>query len=314
MTTFDLQQRLARLRELPEPRADVLVDGQMPDLYARKVYAIMGATVTDRGPHISETAGINVAILECPPGKGVGLHNHATAEVLMPISGTWRFDWGAGSEVGVHLGPCDVFSVPVGVNRRFTNRSAQPALMFAVVQGDGVANTVKLAASVIEEGRARGLEVDDDGRLIGGGLSFPPRELHIPELEFSRPEVLARIAHFHDLDARPREDGGEELMALSSAPGSAAAVHDAVGFSLSFLRLEAGGQTAVGAADVHLLMPLDGQWRLEVGGQTFELRATDVFAIPAGMHGTLSALGSEAALCLSLVGDGSRVGVEANSP
>lgn len=302
--THDLQGRLARLRELPEPRADVLVDGQMPDLYARKVYALMGATVTDRGPHIRETAGINVAILECPPGKGVGLHNHATAEVLMPISGTWRFDWGAGGTDSVQLGSCDVFSVPVGVNRKFTNCSAQPALMFAVVQGDGVANTVKLADSVIAEGRARGLEVDDDGRLITGGLHFPARELPIPELEFARREVLAHVAHFSDLEAQARPGGGQEWAAI----GPEAAVRDRVGFTLSFLRLGAGEETGVGAAGVHLLMPLGGRWRLELSGETFELAATDVFAIPAGRRGTLTALTPDAAPCLSLVEEGSGAG------
>lgn len=86
--------------------------------------------------------------------------------------------------------------------------------MLEVVQGDGVANTIWLVPSVIEEGRARGLAVDDDGRLLRGGLAFPARELDIPELAFSRPEVLTHVAHFHDLMPRLRHGGGEELAAL----------------------------------------------------------------------------------------------------
>lgn len=294
----DLSRRLARLRELPEPRADVLVDGQLPDLYARKVFAILGATVTDRGPHIAEQAGFNVALLECPPGKGVGLHNHATAEVLMPLAGEWRFQWGREGEERVTLKGGDVFSVPAGVYRCFTNRSREPQLLFAVVQGDGVANAIRLSERVIAEGRARGFQVDEDGRVLGNGLSFQPRTVEIPDLHYPREEVLRHIARFEALEAREIAPGVAALPAL----GKGAKVHDDVGFGLSFLRARASSPVPVGGTEVHLLMPLSGTWALRVEGESLTLHPTDVFALKRGWQGELSC--ADEGLCLSLRGAG----------
>lgn len=306
--SLDVAARLARLRDLPEPGVDVLVDGRLPDLYARKVYAVMGATVTDRGPHIREDAGINVALLECPPGRGVALHNHATAEVLMPLFGRWRFAWGERGEEGVELSGGDVFSVPVGVYRNFTNLSDTPALLFAVVQGDGVANAVKLAGHVVAEGRARGFTVDEDGRVLGNGLDFPPRTLEIPDLVYAREEVLRHVARFESLSARTERPGVEVLPVI----GAAAPLRDRVGFELDFLRVAPGAAAAVGGERVHLLMPMvGGAWRLDLpgaGAASLELGPTDVFALPARHLGELRNAGDETALCLSLRGLGPRDG------
>lgn len=57
-------------------------------------------------------------------------------------------------------------------------------------------------------------------------------------------------------------------------------MRDRVGFSLSFLCVKGGDQTAVGAAGMHLLMPVGGRWLLNVSAQILALEPTDVFALP----------------------------------
>jgi len=99
-------------------------------------------------------------------GSGAALHTHPTEEVFVPLRGSWEVVWLEGDdERAIRLDPLDVIHVPVGVYRGFRCVTGEAdALMLAIVGGPD-AGHVGWHPSVVEQARATGLEVDDEGNL-----------------------------------------------------------------------------------------------------------------------------------------------------
>ena len=99
----------------------------MEKLTAHRVYPIMAPeTYTGRSAMAPVKAGerVVIAIAECPPGDGPGLHNHEiTTETFFCLEGTFEVTWGDEGEHKVVLEPMDLVSVPQGVMRAFRNIS-----------------------------------------------------------------------------------------------------------------------------------------------------------------------------------------------
>ena len=89
-------------------------------------------------------AGFGVSFIECEPGTGVLMHNHATVETFLAIKGRWLIEWeGKEGNRSVMLGPLDFFACPVGVQRRFQCLEAgageKTGLLLGVVEGNAPA-------------------------------------------------------------------------------------------------------------------------------------------------------------------------------
>lgn len=148
-------------------------------LAARNIYLMMAPEGTTRGlsknkPAIAGIPGLEVSIVECPPGNGAGLHiHHRTYESFVSIDGHFEIAWGADGENRVVLAPCDMVSIPPGVYRAFRNVGDKPARMLGFIQGakDAAMNDIvysKSAADLVEA--AHGAEVKGNFQRIG--ISF----------------------------------------------------------------------------------------------------------------------------------------------
>ncbi|MEK9966781.1 MAG: cupin domain-containing protein [Rhodospirillaceae bacterium] len=126
-------------------------------LTAHNVYPIMvPAAYTGRSSMAPVKAGEHtvVAIAECPPGDGPGLHNHEiTIENFFCLQGRFEVTWGDEGEHRMELGPMDFVSVPPGVSRAFRNISDELGRLFVVIETkDATSNDrVAYAPSVADE-------------------------------------------------------------------------------------------------------------------------------------------------------------------
>ncbi|NML44157.1 cupin domain-containing protein [Ramlibacter sp. G-1-2-2] len=151
-------------------------------LAAKNIYLMMAPDGTSRGlsknkPAIAGIPGVEVAIVECPPGNGAGLHiHHRTYESFVCIEGSFEIAWGPDGENKTVLAPCDMVSIPPGVYRSFRNVGDKTARMLGFVQGpkEAAMNDIvysKSAADQVEA--AHGAEVMGNFQRIG--ISFAER-------------------------------------------------------------------------------------------------------------------------------------------
>jgi uncharacterized RmlC-like cupin family protein len=131
--------------------------GIVEKLTAHNVYPIMvPETYAGRSAMAPIKVGEHVvlAIAECPPGDGPGLHNHEiTIESFLCLQGRFEVTWGDEGEHSIELGPLDFVSVPPGVSRAFRNISDETARLLAVIElADPTSNDrVAYAPSVADE-------------------------------------------------------------------------------------------------------------------------------------------------------------------
>lgn len=148
------------------------LDQRMPG-HEREIINVIGMGVTE---NIAESAlapkiatpchGFAITYVRAGDTKGAALHRHPTEEVFVPIKGTWNIYWLEGDdERSVRLEPGDVVNIPIGVFRGFRGASDEPDALLMAIFGGPDPGKVDWHPSVIEQARATGLEVDDDGNL-----------------------------------------------------------------------------------------------------------------------------------------------------
>lgn len=126
-------------------------------LTAHNVFPIMvPGAYTGRSAMAPVKAGEHVvlAIAECPPGDGPGLHNHEiTIENFLCLQGRFEVTWGDDGENRMELGLFDFVSVPPGVSRAFRNISDETGRLLAIIETqDATSNDrVAYAPSVADE-------------------------------------------------------------------------------------------------------------------------------------------------------------------
>ncbi|MBO6782008.1 MAG: cupin domain-containing protein [Alphaproteobacteria bacterium] len=110
----------------------------MEKLTAHRVYPVMvPEEYTGRSAMAPVKAGERVvlAIAECPPGDGPGLHNHEiTTESFFCLQGKFEVTWGDNGEHMTVLEPMDFVSVPQGVMRAFRNISDETGRLFVTIE------------------------------------------------------------------------------------------------------------------------------------------------------------------------------------
>jgi mannose-6-phosphate isomerase-like protein (cupin superfamily) len=125
-------------------------------------------------PAIAGLPGLEVSIVECPPGNGAGLHvHHRTHESFVVIDGRFEVSWGPDGENKIILSPCDMVSIPPGLYRSFRNIDDKPARMLGFIQGPKEAamnDIVYSRASAQQVEAAYGPQVMENFQRIG--ISF----------------------------------------------------------------------------------------------------------------------------------------------
>src|SRR3989442_70688 len=87
--------RVARFKGLT-PTKRGFVDTAIPG-YERLIYNVIGRGVTEDptlDPAITDARDFNLTLVKKVPGNRVGLHDHPTIEVFMPLTGRWCVYWG----------------------------------------------------------------------------------------------------------------------------------------------------------------------------------------------------------------------------
>jgi len=162
VTPQEMAERTARFGDLKpyseqHDESSGIPRAAMERLTAHRVYPIMvPEAYTGRSAMAPVKAGerVVVAIAECPPGNGPGLHNHEiTIENFLCLQGRFEVCWGDQGENRLELGPFDFVSVPSGVSRNFRNISDETGRLLAIIElADSKSNDrVAYAPSVADE-------------------------------------------------------------------------------------------------------------------------------------------------------------------
>jgi quercetin dioxygenase-like cupin family protein len=157
--------RVARFNRLT-PTKQGFVDTVIPG-YERLIYNVIGRGVTEDStlnPAIADAQDFNMTLIKKIPGNRVGLHDHPTVEVFMPLTGRWGVYWGDEGEGEVILEQWDVISVPPGVMRGFRNAGTEESVLLAILGGSDSGH-VTWSPKVLEAARQHGLQLDAKGNV-----------------------------------------------------------------------------------------------------------------------------------------------------
>ena len=157
--------RVARFKNL-KPSTRAFLDTAIPG-FERLIYNVIGRGVTEDAslaPAITDARDFNMTLVKKVPGNRVGLHDHPTVEVFMPLTGRWGVYWGDEGEHEVILEQWDVISVPPGVMRGFRNLGTEDAYLLAILGGSDSGH-VEWSPKVLETARQHGVELDERGNV-----------------------------------------------------------------------------------------------------------------------------------------------------
>src|SRR5438445_11881298 len=159
--------RVARFKRLT-PTTRGFVDTAIPG-YERLIYNVIGRGVTeDSGlkPAISDSSDFNLTLVKKAPGKRVGLHDHPTVEVFMPLTGRWGVYWGDDGENELMLEQWDVISVRPGAMRSVRNVGTEEPILLPI-SGGSDASHVRTSTKFFESVRHHRAKLDTRGHLRG---------------------------------------------------------------------------------------------------------------------------------------------------
>lgn len=146
ITPEQMEQRIARFATLvpTKKKFDNAGVGIPEAAYeytaARNIFFLMAPEGVARGgtsrPAVTGQPGLEVSIVDCPPGNGAALHRHErTWETFMPLTGPYEIIWGDNGRHRVVLQPFDLIAVPAGIYRAFRNAGTTDAKMLVLIQG-----------------------------------------------------------------------------------------------------------------------------------------------------------------------------------
>jgi uncharacterized RmlC-like cupin family protein len=175
------QQQIARLRNLKPTKYDYLnhapagVPVEAYEMVASKnIYLLMAPKERTRSfskPAVLGAPGLEVSIVDCPPGNGPPLHVHErTRETFLVLTGSYEVTWGDHGEHRTVLEAFDMFAVPPGIYRSFRNISSSDAKLLVIVQGEAgqVMNDIYYQESLGQQVSARfGDEIWEKMRSLG---------------------------------------------------------------------------------------------------------------------------------------------------
>ena len=296
MTPADMEKRIVRYGDL-QPCKTAFIDAHTPGSDQKENFTIIGGGVSespDQHVHIKDTPGFNIGAAGQPPKCRNSLHSHRTAEVFFVLKGRWRFFWGRHGDAGeVTLEEGDIFDIPTGIFRGFENIGTDYGMIMAILGGDDAGGGVIWAPQVIEDARAHGLVLGENGALYDTkkGETLPDDIGPMPVLgedELTRfPEtpiqdvVPAFVGRYHDMMA---------LAATAPARviGEDALIVDRPGFEVDFLTRGSIDDGPYVSERHEVLMIMRGHWQLGFEGGRSTLAPGDVCAVPPGIDRALT--------------------------
>ncbi len=305
MTPQQMDARIVRYGDL-KPCKTAFIDAHTPGSDQKENFTIIGGGVSespDQHVHIRETPGFNIGAAGQPPKCRNSLHAHRTAEVFFVLKGRWRFFWGRFGKAGeVVLEEGDIINIPTGIFRGFENIGTDYGMIMAILGGDDAGGGVIWAPQVIEDAKAHGLILGNNGKLYdtkkGQRLpdGVPPMPL-LTEVElkgFPEPAaasvVPTHVARYWDLMALADRQPCKVI-------GAQGKLRDRPGFEVELLARTTIPDTPYQLDCHEVLMPMRGHWRLTWQGGTTVLNPGDTAAIPPGLpHALAPSMTGEASL------------------
>lgn len=145
ITPDEMEKRIARFKDLKPTKRDYNAAnvGVPGEAYARvaadclyKLLAPRGNKRSSAAPAVYGEPGLEIAILDNPPGHGPRLHAHMrTYESFLCLTGRYEVAWGQGGKHTTILEPFDFIALPPRVFRQLTNITDSNALLLVTVQG-----------------------------------------------------------------------------------------------------------------------------------------------------------------------------------
>ncbi len=305
MTLQEMDARIVRYGDLV-PCRTAFIDAHTPGSDRKENFTIIGGGVSeasDQHVHITIPHGFNIGAAGQPPFCRNSLHSHRTAEVFFVLSGRWRFFWGRWGDAGsVVLEEGDIFNIPTGIFRGFENIGTDYGMIMAILGGDDAGGGVIWAPQVIEEARAHGLVLGNNGKLydtkkgeaLPGGVDPMPVLTEEELKDFPEPAaadvVPSHVARYWDLVALA--DGGPARVIAE-----AGILRDRPGFEVAFVTRESAKDMGHEYDRPSVLMPVKGHWRVTWPEGETVLAPGDTMSVPEGLHhAVVPAMTGEAAL------------------
>lgn len=305
MTPSEMENRIVRYGDL-QPCKTAFIDAHTPGSDQKENFTIIGGGVSespDQHVHIALPHGFNIGAAGQPPKCRNSLHSHRTAEVFFVLSGRWRFFWGRRGDAGeVVLEQGDIFNIPTGIFRGFENIGNDYGMIMAILGGDDAGGGVIWAPQVIEDARAHGLILSEEGKLYDSkkGQTLPDGVKPMPLLSDDElktypepvsgdvvPGYVARYWDMHAMaDRKPVKVIGETGM-----------LRDRPGFEVDFVTRGSAGETMHSHDRPSVLMPVRGHWRVTWEGGAATLAPGDTMSVPENlMHNAMPSMTGDAGL------------------
>lgn len=306
MTPQDMESRIVRYGDLM-PCKTAFIDAHTPGSDQKENFTIIGGGVSespDQHVHIAIPHGFNIGAAGQPPKCRNSMHNHRTAEVFFVLKGRWRFFWGEHGDAGeVIMEEGDIFNIPTNIFRGFENIGTDYGMIMAILGGDDAGGGVIWAPHVIEDARAHGLVLGDNGKLYDSkkGESLPEGISPMPLLT---KEELAKV----DTPSPMQVVGGyvrryHDMVALaqSGTPctviGAKGIIRDKPGFEVALMTRNSASEDMHSHEKPSVLMPVKGHWRVKWDGGSATLAPGDTMSVPEGLlHNAVPSMTGEAAL------------------
>jgi len=300
-----IENRIVRYGDL-QPCKTAFIDAHTPGSDQKENFTIIGGGVSespDQFVHIRDTPGFNIGAAGQPPMCRNSLHTHTTAEVFFVLKGRWRFFWGRYGTAGEFIAEeGDVFNIPTGIFRGFENVGTDYGMIMAILGGDDAGGGVTWAPQVIEDARAHGLVLGENGVLYDSkkGEELPHNVNPMPLLTEKQlkniPEVPVEavipgfVARYWDMMALATKKPAKVI-------GADALLKDKPGFEVEFLT-RGSEPDEMATRDKHtVLMPVRGHWRLRFeGGETVLNPGDTCLMDPGQAHAITPSMTGEASL------------------
>ncbi|MBM7069170.1 AraC family ligand binding domain-containing protein [Actibacterium sp. 188UL27-1] len=304
-STTGIEARIVRYGDL-KPCKTAFIDAHTPGSDRKENFTIIGGGVSespDQHVHIRETPGFNIGAAGQPPNCRNSLHSHTTAEVFFVLKGRWRFFWGRYGDAGSLIAnEGDIFNIPTGIFRGFENVGTDYGMIMAILGGDDAGGGVTWAPQVIEEARAHGLVLGENGVLYDSakGEVLPDGLSPMPILSdtalASYPElpvdavIPGHVARYWDLVAL-------SATAPAQVIGADALLPDKPGFEVDFLTRRSLPPDMMSRDKHTVLMPVRGHWKLNwQGGETVLNPGDTCLLNPNEAHALTPSMTGEASL------------------
>lgn len=306
MTPTEMEHRIVRYGDL-RPCKTAFIDAHTPGSDQKENFTIIGGGVSespDQHVHIALPHGFNIGAAGQPPKCRNSLHNHRTAEVFFVLKGRWRFFWGEHGDAGeVILEEGDIFNIPTNIFRGFENVGTDYGMIMAVLGGDDAGGGVIWAPHVIEDARAHGLVLGNDGKLYDSkqGQTLPDGVEPMPLLTADELAQVDTPSPMQVVGGYVRRYLDMVALAQSGTPckviGAQGIIRDKPGFEIDLLT-RASARTQPHRHDrPSVLMPVKGHWRVDYEGGSATLAPGDTMSVPENLdHTAVPAMTGEAAL------------------